>query len=1197
METNVQRLVTRFLEDSLSFKEIETRYEAHKENPEYVEALKIVFDQKEYDPSTSKDIKDYQKDYVSYPDPKQADFYECVEAKQEFGMYRIDAKLKEFKEACSRDFFELAPHQLFLKNWMSPNTPYKSLLVFHGVGVGKTCSGISMAENFKDVYGKKEKRIIILAAGPIQQGWKKTIYNPEGGSHQCTADTYNIDRGEPLTLKKRDTKAKQIVKTYYELSAYTAFANRVKRLLETRLQSFKHATPEEIETEEKRIIREEFSNRMLIIDEVHNIRSNDDETTRDTITYIMKVIKYSDNLRLVLLTANPMFNQPDEIVWIINMLLANENHSLISQSIFTNGVLTPEGEQILRNVCRGYVSYMRGENPVSFPLRLYPEGPMMLTKDMSYTSSYVNGTTESLQFLELYSTYLKHHQKKVYKRALATLDTTDTFTFEEETQLLQIGDIVFPHTNPDDELQEYYGSRGFDRCFTHNKGVYTYQPEILENFGKFLHVSELPKYSCKFASMIREIHKSEGMVFIYTNWIKGCLIPLSLMLEQNGYLPYNSKPTLSETPDTRHGSYIAITPDKMGSHQQLQTLLSVATSTDNADGSTIKIIIGSSVAAEGLDFKHIRAIHILEPWRNLNKLEQVIGRGVRNCSHKALSPEKRNATVYLHNAMFHHTDMNVGTLDTYLYRYSEDKARHIGNVETILKEVAIDKCLFEKMNMLLRKSSVTPIKVQRPIRNTDMFTVYPYDKPNSRVCSFQPHCNYVSHECNIRKGVFNTDTMRIEYSSGLLQVYKKRIAYLFEDYMSYKYEDLLHQLQEYTDVYEVFVRHALDQMIQEQYMIVNSQAHTGYIICINDTFIFQPDHSNDMYVPYYYRCQKGPSYTNILQIQPREKIKVDVSSEMMKFTLSDITTLYESIIDQDFKTQSEADYIAKQFHITQASIWGYIIDRCSFMETIKLLYSVLCIRHWSSFKVYYETYHRDEEPLLLQQQLTMEQYEDLYQFLESHTMSQIIYYDSKNEIYTNKPSSKYDLYGFYVYHSRNKRPYIYQWKDGAICLANKVDEYDILDSLTTHKQVSSPKGDIWGFMIYASRFEGKSNGLVAKIVDPRDKQKSNYVYPPGPGVVIVNSQDSSRVPTFASQPVQFIKDEFSEVWNRATPATQDTIETVILQEKKKGSERVSIKHKTYTLRERLLYATLIECCIREKHHMLSQGSAWLLYHS
>ena len=358
----------------------------------------------------NEEINNYKDDFEYYPDSIETDIPDKLFAKEELRRHVISSEVGTIDDKCNSKFFELAPHQLFLKNWMSPNTPYKSLLVFHGVGVGKTCSGISMAENFKDVYGKKEKRIIILAAGPIQQGWKKTIYNPEGGSHQCTADTYNIDRGEPLTLKKRDTKAKQIVKTYYELSAYTAFANRVKRLLETRLQSFKHATPEEIETEEKRIIREEFSNRMLIIDEVHNIRSNDDETTRDTITYIMKVIKYSDNLRLVLLTANPMFNQPDEIVWIINMLLANENHSLISQSIFTNGVLTPEGEQILRNVCRGYVSYMRGENPVSFPLRLYPEGPMMLTKDMSYTSSYVNGTTESLQFLELYSTYLKHHQ-------------------------------------------------------------------------------------------------------------------------------------------------------------------------------------------------------------------------------------------------------------------------------------------------------------------------------------------------------------------------------------------------------------------------------------------------------------------------------------------------------------------------------------------------------------------------------------------------------------------------------------------------------------------------------------------------------------------------------------------------------------------------------------------------------------------
>ena len=56
------------------------------------------------------------------------------------------------------------------------------------------------------------------------------------------------------------------------------------------------------------LIKEKYSNRVLIIDEVHNIRN--DSKKSDTSLYIEKVIKYSDNLRLILLTANPMFNNP-----------------------------------------------------------------------------------------------------------------------------------------------------------------------------------------------------------------------------------------------------------------------------------------------------------------------------------------------------------------------------------------------------------------------------------------------------------------------------------------------------------------------------------------------------------------------------------------------------------------------------------------------------------------------------------------------------------------------------------------------------------------------------------------------------------------------------------------------------------------------------------------------------------------------
>ena len=42
----------------------------------------------------------------------------------------------------------------------------------------------------------------------------------------------------------------------------------------------------------------------------------------------------------------------------------------------------------------------------------------------------------------------------------------------------------------------------------------------------------------------------------------------------------------------------------------------------------LKVVIITKAGAEGLDFKNIRQVHILEPWYNLNRSEQVIGRAV-----------------------------------------------------------------------------------------------------------------------------------------------------------------------------------------------------------------------------------------------------------------------------------------------------------------------------------------------------------------------------------------------------------------------------------------------------------------------------------------------------------------------------------------------------------------------------------------
>jgi superfamily II DNA or RNA helicase len=74
------------------------------------------------------------------------------------------------------------------------------------------------------------------------------------------------------------------------------------------------------------------------------------------------------------------------------------------------------------------------------------------------------------------------------------------------------------------------------------------------------------------------------------------------------------------------------------------------TQASNKYGHNIKVLIGSKVTGEGLDLKWVRQIHIIDPWHNNTRIYQIIGRGIRNCSHIDLEPAERNVTVYKYSA-------------------------------------------------------------------------------------------------------------------------------------------------------------------------------------------------------------------------------------------------------------------------------------------------------------------------------------------------------------------------------------------------------------------------------------------------------------------------------------------------------------------------------------------------------------------
>ena len=74
----------------------------------------------------------------------------------------------------------------------------------------------------------------------------------------------------------------------------------------------------------------------------------------------------------------------------------------------------------------------------------------------------------------------------------------------------------------------------------------------------------------------------------------------------------------------------------------------------------------------------------------------------------------KNVLIFLH----------VGTLsddkecvDTHIYRYAERKAKQIGDIEDILKRVAIDRYLYKDVNVI-HKGDLRNVKMKSCINNS-----------------------------------------------------------------------------------------------------------------------------------------------------------------------------------------------------------------------------------------------------------------------------------------------------------------------------------------------------------------------------------------------------------------------------------------------------------------------------------------------
>ena len=89
---------------------------------------------------------------------------------------------------------------------------------------------------------------------------------------------------------------------------YTQFGHFIEKVTDVTKVDLKR------EVKLKKKIKKFFENKLIIIDEVHNIRITDDNKLKKVAEMLMEICKYTENLRLLLLSATPMLDSHEEIM-------------------------------------------------------------------------------------------------------------------------------------------------------------------------------------------------------------------------------------------------------------------------------------------------------------------------------------------------------------------------------------------------------------------------------------------------------------------------------------------------------------------------------------------------------------------------------------------------------------------------------------------------------------------------------------------------------------------------------------------------------------------------------------------------------------------------------------------------------------------------------------------------------------------
>jgi superfamily II DNA or RNA helicase len=618
---------------------------------------------------------------------------------------------------------ELNKYQTFFGNFIGANSQFNEILVYHGLGTGKTASTIHAINIMYNI--SPDFNVIVLLKAALRQSWLDEM-------------TKWIHRDKNETNKKV---------TELKILSHIHFVN---------YDSFK-ADVDFMEIIKKLDMRRK---NMFVIEEAHNfirnvysnINSSEGKKAQTIYDYIIREKKDRRDTKIVLLTGTPIINEPFELALMFNMLRPGifPSSEMKFEEIFITKsaypILNPNSKNLFQRRILGLVSYYDAATPDKYAKKELH----MINLAMSQYQMGIYGVFEQFEEaisqknkfrkfkIKLYRTYTRQACNFVFPYVNETVSgevrpRPNKFKISDKVvESYEKGRFEKPKNNIDlnaylDTLKKFIeGTRAhFQSIMKEDENKNHTIFDDLEAFKKFTINNSDPKkmwfkkflketkskskllqefYDCgpKIICILFMSHLSQGPVLIYSNYVmmEGIEI-IKIYLEMIGIKHYKNANDFKGYGEF-HG--LISREDRIKFQAEFNRK-------ENMHGKIIKYFLLSPSGAEGLNLLHIRQIHILEPYWTEVRIMQVIGRGVRQCSHANLPPEERLVDIFRYKVvkskkMFEENKSTENLIKVTADEIVEDNAKNKDNLNesflSAMKEAAIDCNLFKNHNMINR---------------------------------------------------------------------------------------------------------------------------------------------------------------------------------------------------------------------------------------------------------------------------------------------------------------------------------------------------------------------------------------------------------------------------------------------------------------------------------------------------------------